>query len=215
MAGDWIKIEAATPRKIEVYLLAEKLACDITQALGCVVAFWCLYDQQVQSGNALSVTEVTLDSMIGVTGFTRAMLEVGWLRGEDGKYMVPNVDRHLSNTAKKRALNARRVAEFKSRSGNAKVTRTPLPREEKRREDIKTRAGQTARPLRGTRLPPDWLPGEGGYNFCREVRPELDPSEVFEHFKDYWNAQPGAKGVKLDWQATWRNWVRRETKPRR
>lgn len=28
-------------------------------------------------------------------------------------------------------------------------------------------------------------------------------------FCDYWHAQPGQKGVKLDWPATWRNWVRR------
>lgn len=27
-------------------------------------------------------------------------------------------------------------------------------------------------------------------------------------FVDYWRAQPGQKGVKTDWPATWRNWVR-------
>ena len=27
-------------------------------------------------------------------------------------------------------------------------------------------------------------------------------------FKDYWMSQPGAKGVKANWKATWRNWVR-------
>lgn len=30
-----------------------------------------------------------------------------------------------------------------------------------------------------------------------------------EKFVDYWKAQPGQKGVKLDWPATWRNWMRR------
>lgn len=28
-------------------------------------------------------------------------------------------------------------------------------------------------------------------------------------FRDYWAALPGQKGVKTDWPATWRNWVRR------
>lgn len=28
-------------------------------------------------------------------------------------------------------------------------------------------------------------------------------------FCDHWRAQPGQKGVKLDWSATWRNWCRR------
>jgi phage terminase Nu1 subunit (DNA packaging protein) len=29
-------------------------------------------------------------------------------------------------------------------------------------------------------------------------------------FVDYWIAQPGQKGVKTDWDATWRNWMRRK-----
>jgi hypothetical protein len=33
---------------------------------------------------------------------------------------------------------------------------------------------------------------------------------VAEKFKDHWSAQPGRAGSKLDWQATWRNWVRNE-----
>src|SRR5205814_92454 len=30
-------------------------------------------------------------------------------------------------------------------------------------------------------------------------------------FRDYWIALPGAKGLKADWPATWRNWIRRIT----
>lgn len=47
--------------------------------------------------------------------------------------------------------------------------------------------------------------------FCHDERPRLDPDTVFARFRDYWIAQPGAKGRKLDWLATWRNWVRNET----
>ena len=36
----------------------------------------------------------------------------------------------------------------------------------------------------------------------------MNPTEVFAQFRDYWVAQPGAKGSKTDWLATWRNWVR-------
>lgn len=34
-------------------------------------------------------------------------------------------------------------------------------------------------------------------------------SAELDKFRDYWAAQPGQKGVKTDWPATWRNWVRR------
>jgi hypothetical protein len=50
--------------------------------------------------------------------------------------------------------------------------------------------------------------------FCKETRPELHPTRTFDQFKDYWIAQVGQKGVKLDWFATWRNWVRSTNAPK-
>ncbi len=51
-------------------------------------------------------------------------------------------------------------------------------------------------------LPEEWE------KFCKDTRPDLNPKSIFEQFKDYWVAQGGQKGAKLDWFATWRNWVR-------
>jgi hypothetical protein len=50
--------------------------------------------------------------------------------------------------------------------------------------------------------------------FCIDTRPELHPTRTFDQFKDYWIAQAGQKGVKLDWFATWRNWVRNTNAPK-
>ena len=63
---------------------------------------------------------------------------------------------------------------------------------------------------RGTRLPTDWNPTEEQIAFCKEHRKELHPMVVADSFRDYWVAQAGSKGVKLDWDATWRNWVRNQ-----
>ncbi len=46
--------------------------------------------------------------------------------------------------------------------------------------------------------------------FCENKKPHLAPESVADKFRDYWISQPGQKGVKLDWSATWRNWVRNE-----
>jgi hypothetical protein len=62
---------------------------------------------------------------------------------------------------------------------------------------------------RGTRIPFTELPDEWS-EFCRSERPELNPVKVWNTFYDYWIAVPGAKGVKADWFATWRNWVRNQ-----
>jgi uncharacterized protein YdaU (DUF1376 family) len=63
---------------------------------------------------------------------------------------------------------------------------------------------------RGTRLPADWTPSEDQIAFCLAERSDLNPVATGNRFRDYWIAQPGSKGVKLDWNATWRNWVRAE-----
>ena len=51
---------------------------------------------------------------------------------------------------------------------------------------------------------------ESWEQFCKIKRPDLNPAALFDKFRDYWIAVPGAKGRKLDWDATWRNFVRSE-----
>ena len=63
---------------------------------------------------------------------------------------------------------------------------------------------------RGSRLANDFVLPEEWKDFCVKQRPDLLPDSTFEQFKDYWCAKPGKDGVKLDWQATWRNWVRNQ-----
>lgn len=63
---------------------------------------------------------------------------------------------------------------------------------------------------RGTRLPADWVPTEDQIQFCKTNRTDLSPQTTADRFRDYWTSQPGSKGVKLNWDATWRNWVRAE-----
>jgi hypothetical protein len=67
---------------------------------------------------------------------------------------------------------------------------------------------------RGSRLPAVIDDIDSWFDFCVKERPDLVATKVFAEFKDYWVAQPGQKGVKLDWEATWRNWVRRQSAPK-
>ena len=66
-------------------------------------------------------------------------------------------------------------------------------------------------PSRGTRLPNDWTPDAKARQAAADeglTDEEIDRSA--QRFRDYWIAQPSGKGVKCDWGATWRNWVRRD-----
>ncbi|MGY0754935.1 helix-turn-helix domain-containing protein [Bordetella bronchiseptica] len=73
----------------------------------------------------------------------------------------------------------------------------------------------TAPKQRGTRLPADWVLSRAWAEQAREIGPTLTTEqihEIAEEFRDYWVALPGAKACKLDWLATWRNWVRKEAR---
>jgi hypothetical protein len=150
MAGDWIKVEKSTPRKPEVMAIADELGIHIDHAFGLCFRFWSWCDDQMTDGHAQSVTNVTLDSSFGHAGFATALVKVGWLRVRNGSLEVPNFDRHLSESAKNRALSGMRKAKQRSESVT-KMSRSErdksVTREEKRREEIGrqyARAGGTA-----------------------------------------------------------------------
>lgn len=68
----------------------------------------------------------------------------------------------------------------------------------RKRAPAKTRLAETS-------LPDDWR------DYCQTKRPELDPDETFNNFRDYWI---GHGKAMADWRATWQRWVRNEnTRP--
>jgi len=72
-----------------------------------------------------------------------------------------------------------------------------------------TTSTTTATKSKGTRFVPE-APPASWISFCQQERPDLDPQSSYASFSDYWTAKAGKDGVKLDWFATWRNWVRGE-----
>ena len=53
-------------------------------------------------------------------------------------------------------------------------------------------------------LPDDWR------EYCREVRPDLDPDRMFAEFKFYWQKGNGKGKLRSDkgWAQSWQNWIR-------
>lgn len=65
------------------------------------------------------------------------------------------------------------------------------------------------RSKRGTRLPENWQPSEADFQFAWEILGSQGTVNETERFRDYWHAKAGKDATKLDWSATWRNWVRK------
>src|SRR5207248_4930287 len=80
-------------------------------------------------------------------------------------------------------------------------------RQEKPSDAIASAPSRVSPIARGTRLPQDFAITEEHRKFASEIGADVD--REFETFRDYWIAQPGQKGVKTEWNATFRNWLRR------
>lgn len=73
-----------------------------------------------------------------------------------------------------------------------------------------------AKPQKATRLLEDWeLPTEWG-RWAEGLGMKRDDIITQSYiFKDYWTAKAGRDAAKLDWQATWRNWIRKHLEARK
>lgn len=146
----WLKFETDTHEKPEVLAITVEMGWDDPDlTVGKLLRVWRWFDQHTVEGNAPSVTLSLLDRLIGVTGFSQAMVNAGWLISNQNGLSLPNFERHNGKTAKDRALNAKRAANFKSNAAsnaesNAPSVTQPLPnalpreRKEKKRKELTT-----------------------------------------------------------------------------
>jgi hypothetical protein len=104
VADFWIKIEKSTPDKPEIFEIANELDLDPDAVLGKLIRVWVWMDSNSESGHIKSVTAFLIDRVSGHKGFADAMKKYGWLDDDH----IPNFDRHMGESAKKRAKDSER-----------------------------------------------------------------------------------------------------------
>lgn len=85
------------------------------------------------------------------------------------------------------------------------------PSEEKKIPKIKPEKGRRLETFLTSEFQSGEIPQEWGDWAFEKMK--LSAEEInweWGKFTDYWKSQSGAKGVKLDWPATWRNWMRKK-----
>src|SRR4051812_15001583 len=113
-ALSWIKMRHNLDTDPDVLAISESTGLDEFSVIGRLWKVWTWADQHSISGNAVRVTDVTLDRFTGVDGFTMAMRSVGWITGDSGCLTFPKFERHNGQTAKNRGLTANRVASHRN-----------------------------------------------------------------------------------------------------
>lgn len=68
---------------------------------------------------------------------------------------------------------------------------------------------------RGTRIPEPFMLTTDMKQWAADEVPTVDIESATRRFVDYWRSESGAKATKIDWTATWRNWLRRDADSRK
>lgn len=98
------------------------------------------------------------------------------------------------------------------RNANQKPESEPEARIDKEGSSLRSLAPQAASKRKlGTRLPNEWVLPQGWGRWALEevtgATVEVIRSQA-DQFKDYWISKTGSGATKMDWEATWRNWIR-------
>lgn len=63
--------------------------------------------------------------------------------------------------------------------------------------------------MRATRIPDTFAVDADMVAWARTNTPHVDGRHETAKFIDYWTAKSGKDATKVDWVATWRNWMRK------
>lgn len=114
-----------------VVSIANELELDIDAVVGKLIRVWMWADNHVTNGDAF-VTLEFVDRVTQTSRFGYAMVNSGWLEElENGGIRFPKWERHMSKSAKTRALGQRRSQKYR----NARVTTRASRSRDQRREE--------------------------------------------------------------------------------
>lgn len=111
MAGDWIKVEKATPDKPEVAILARRLGVSRADAFLSWFRVYCWADHVTASGIVPHLSHDDCDTLSGaLPGTCQALAapEIGWLTADADSMVFSNWDRHNGTSAKRRVYETER-----------------------------------------------------------------------------------------------------------
>ena len=161
----------------------------ISGQLGCTVRAWNGYREQLVKMGKLTVEN-------GIISNFRASLELD----------------NLAEISRKNAENGR--LSHKNKGLGQAVAKRPVSHTEPDTEREETNVSSLPR-KRASRLKPDWvLPRDWGEWALSEGWPDTVIRQEAARFKDYWIGKAGKDAAKLDWEATFRNWMRNCKSPK-
>jgi hypothetical protein len=213
---DWFRSYHGAPTDAKFLMLAKRAGVAVHEV---AFVWWALLDFASQNDPRGSIKGFDPEALACFSGLDESKIRaiVGVCRE---KGMVDQADmlsawhrrqpkREDDSSPRVRAFRERQKGETQGNAhvtqGNAHVTQgnAHVTQGNGRTEQNRT---EQSRVDRATRLPDDFSLTPERRLVAEAER--LPAERTFAKFCDYWRAVPGAKGRKLDWDATWRNWCR-------
>lgn len=120
------------------------------------------------------------------------------VRWQNGKSMA-------SATANASDADSKPMAKGSTRGGYPEPDPSPEPESRTQIPSLSTSARPSA--SRGTRLEKPFVLPAKWQEFAERERPQFDALLEGQKFANYWHGVVGTRGTKLDWEATWHNFV--------
>lgn len=208
--GDYLRdTRHLTPQKHGIYLL---LLMHCWDQKGPVPL-----DEQEAAGIANCRSADEIESLRYVLGRYFVKMADGWYQGRMQREIERSENISKARSSAGRAGYQAKAKQLLSKSKALASTPTPTPTptpiptpKTGTQEHAENGGAQPRDAARGTRLPPDWKPHADLIAWARKERPDLRLEKTVEAFREFWLAKAGANARKVDWNLTFRTWVRNE-----
>lgn len=159
MAKDWIPMREDLHEDPAVLAMADSLETRPEHIVGYCHKFWSWLSRNASADCLQNVRLMSVESVLNLPGFLRLLCEVGWLeeyQNDAGQpcLRVPNFDRWLSQSGKRRALESQRKRS--QRSENVRNASAKRPQNVPPKAGLQDRTGQDSN--KGDKSPLDPLP---------------------------------------------------------
>lgn len=147
------------------------------------------------------------EEWMGMKSMLQAFFKHNWTHSRIDRELVRQKSVSESNSQRARKAATVRWGGMLQASSEHCLTNANQSQNHNQILDSESKKESVPRSSRGSRLPADWFPDLEEQELAAQLG--VPVKAELEKFRDYWISQPGQKGVKVDWAATWRNWIRR------
>ena len=185
--------------------ICDAIGCNEAPVIGALYWLWASADQHTDSGFLPGLTIRGIDRKTGVEGFGEALQKVGWLVVDEEGVRIPKFDDHNSESAKKRAADAKRKANVRNVSAKSPQQSGQTADKKRRNAELeKEKEKEKSKSINKFKRPKV----EEIAAYCLERKNSVDAQTFFDHYEA--NGWLRGKNKIKDWKACVRTWEKNQ-----